>query len=147
MKGFEMVIDVNVNELTRLEGSFPAGERLYVLNLLRFRASAEYPAGVTPVGASGQEAYFKGYLPAFGRIAAAMGITGVKPVWVGAVRGVIAGAAGEEWHAIAIVEYPSVATFRRIAESAEYARTAEPMRRAALEDWRLIAHSKMEMPG
>jgi hypothetical protein len=142
-----MAIEIDVNELARLEAEFPAGTPLYVLNLLSFRASARYPDGVTPVGPTGQDAYFKGYLPAFGRIAAAKGITDVKPVWIGSVRGIIAGAAEDRWHAIAIVEYPSVATFRAIAESADYARTAEPMRRAALEDWRLIAHSKMEMPG
>jgi hypothetical protein len=142
-----MAIDIDVAELARLESTFPDETRLYVLNLLRFRALARYPDGMTPVGATGQEAYFKGYLPAFGRIAAAKGITEVKPVWIGSVRGIIAGAAEDKWHAIAIVEYPSVATFRQIAESAEYAGTAEPFRSAALEDWRLIAHTKMEMPG
>lgn len=141
-----MTIDIEWAELDRLQASMAADTPLYVLNLLRFRLHADYPAGVTPVGESGRDAYFNGYVPAFGAVARAQGVTGVRPIWIGEVAAGIAVAPGERWDAVAIVEYPNLASFRQIVESEAYRATAEPMRRAALEEWRLIGQTKMEMP-
>lgn len=53
----------------------------------------------------------------------------------------------EQWDDIAIVEYPNFAAFRRVVESSDYKTEATPHRKAALEDWRLIATTRMELPG
>jgi hypothetical protein len=132
--------------LARLEAAFPADIPLYVLNLLRFRSEANYPDGVASVGKSGREAYFNGYVPAFREIAQARGVSGVKPVWIGAVAGAIAGSPGEHWDLVAIIEYPSVLNFRQIVDTDIYRAKAEPMRKAALEDWRLFAQTRMDFP-
>ena len=44
-----------------------------------------------------------------------------------------------QWEAIAVVEYPSFAAFRKVVESPIYLRHAEPHRKAALKDWTFIA--------
>ena len=84
---------------------FTADTPIHVLNLLRFRTEAKYPDSVTLVGKTGREAYFNGYVPAFGEIARKQGIVGVKPVWICAVAGGIACLPGERWDAVAIIEY------------------------------------------
>ena len=142
-----MTIEIDMAELERLEACMAVDTPLYVLNLLRFRARAEYPVGVVPVGESGREAYFNGYVPAFGAVAHAQGVTGVKPIWIGTVAAAIATPRGERWDAVAIIEYPNVASFRLVVDTEAYRATAEPMRRAALEEWRLIGQTSMEMPG
>ena len=141
-----MTINIDMIELERLEASMAADTPLYVLNLLRFRTRAEYPSGVVPVGESGREAYFNGYVPAFGAVAQAQGVKGVKPIWIGTVAAGIATMPGERWDAVAIIEYPNVTNFRQIVDTDAYRATAEPMRRAALEEWRLIGQTKLEMP-
>ena len=141
-----MAFDIDVTELVRLEATFTAGTPLYVLNLLRFRTNAEYPEGIAPVGETGREAYFNGYAPAFRAVARDRGVVGVKPVWIGSVAASIVGAPGEQWDAVAIIEYPSVAHFRQVVDTDDYRVRAEPMRKAALADWRLIAQARMDMP-
>ena len=142
-----MTVDIDMAEVERLEATVEADAPVFVLNLLRFRETAEYPAGVAPVGGTGREAYFNGYLPAFGAIAAELGVVGIKPVWIGGVAGAIVGAPDERWDAVAIVEYPRMTSFRQIVGTDAYRTRAEPMRRAALAEWRLIAQTKMAMPG
>jgi len=142
-----MTTEVNLEQLELLAASFPESQHLYMVNLLRFRESAEYGSDVQAAGATGQEAYFKSYLPAFGQVSHNLGIEGIRLVWAGAVVGNVAGASDERWHAAAIVEYPNLQAFRRIVESKAYMLTADPHRRAALEDWRLIATTKLDLPG
>lgn len=116
-----------------LGGSWP----VQMVNLLSFRAHAEYASGDN-AAASGQEAYLNRYVPAFGQVAAALNIK-TSIVWLGGARAAVVAPEGERWDAVAIVEYPDFAAFRRIVESPEYARDADPHRKAALADWRLIA--------
>lgn len=141
-----MAIDIDMTAVRDLEATLESSREIYVLNLLRFRVRAVYPEGMASVGETGREAYFNGYVPAFGSVATDRGVTGVKPVWIGNVAALFAVAAPERWDAIAIVEYPSVAAFLRIVDSDAYRSHAEPMRKAALEEWRLIAQTRMEMP-
>ena len=44
-----------------------------------------------------------------------------------------------------LVEYGNYAAFRAVTESADYERDAAPHRRAALENWRLIAVQKQQI--
>ena len=142
-----MTTDVNIEQLDLLAASFPESQPLSMVNLLQFRKSAEYDLAIQAAGATGEEAYFNGYLPAFGQVSHRLGIEGIRLVWAGAVVGNVAGAKEERWHAVAIVEYPNLQAFRSIVESEAYMLTADPHRRAALEDWRLIASTKLELPG
>jgi hypothetical protein len=141
-----MAAKIDLNVLSVIEGVISSDEPMYVLNLLRFRDRAEYPAGVASVGETGREAYFNGYLPAFGEVAQQRGVAGVAPVWIGEVSGAIAGEATDRWDMLAIVSYAEAQHFRKIVDCQEYRREAEPFRLAALEDWRLIAHRKIDMP-
>jgi hypothetical protein len=127
-----------------LDGKGP----VQMVNLLRYRAATKYPEGSDQPACSGQEAYFQRYIPAFAKVAGAVAPGEVfAPVWVGGVHATLVPAAGETWHAIAIVEYPSFEVLRRIIDSPAYKAEADPHRRAALEDWRFIATQRMDLPG
>ena len=111
-----------------------------MLNLLRYKKHADYGDRTDFGDRSGREAYFQSYVPAFGQIAARSEATkSVRPVFIGAVLACLVGPTDELWDDAALVEYPSLAAFRSIVESSDYQRDAAPHRKAALENWRLIA--------
>ena len=124
--------------------TIPADTPIYMLNLLRYRAQADYGQHPTAAPCSGREAYFQRYVPAFAQVTAG---DGIKPFWVGTVLAQLVAPPGEHWDDVAIVEYPSFAVFQRMIESPAYQAKAEPHRRAALEDWRLIPTAKADLPG
>ncbi|WP_404713692.1 DUF1330 domain-containing protein [Sphingomonas sp. MMS24-J13] len=142
-----MTTDINSENFAQLAEDLPDGQPFYMVNLLRFRDAAAYSDSVTPAGRTGQEAYFNGYLPAFSAVAKDLDLESIRPIFAGMVTGIVAGSADELWHATAIVAYPDFAAFRRIVESDAYQLSADPHRRAALADWRLIAATKLDMPG
>lgn len=126
--------------ISRAAASIPARQPVVMLNLLRYRQQADYPDGVIePL--SGREAYHQRYVPAFGKLASA--IPGIQVLFLGAFQAGIVLAPEETWDEIALVEYPDLDAFRSIVESEDYRVDAEPHRKAALEDWRLIAMSKL----
>ena len=117
-----------------------------MLNLLRYKKQADYGAESELPPCSGKEAYYQRYVPAFAKIASQSEITrDFKPAFVGSVLASLIGSADESWDDIVLVEYGSYAAFRGVAESAEYERDAAPHRRAALENWRLIAMQKQSI--
>ena len=59
-------------------------------------------------------------------------------VFYGAAQAQLAGLPGEQWDDVALVEYRNLGVFRRWVESDFYASQVEPIRRAALADWRLL---------
>ncbi len=119
-----------------------------MVNLIRYRAQADYgeQAGFPPC--SGREAYLGRYVAAFAAVAAkvAPGET-FRPVFLGSVAATVVAPTGEAWDDIAILEYPSFDALRKIIETPEYEAEAAPHRRAALEDWRFVAVLKAELPG
>lgn len=120
-----------------------SGQPLFMVNLLRYNSQATYEGeGFEPC--SGREAYFERYVPAISEMAEG---TGIKPFCVGNALAGIVGPSDEAWDDVAIVEYPSFEAFRTLVESEAYKAKADPHRRAALADWRLIATSKMDLPG
>jgi len=141
-----MSLAINFEAFASIERNLSLGGPFYMLNLLRFRAIAAYEGGFEPAGQTGREAYFGGYLPAFSAVTAALRIVGIAPIFAGSVAGHVAGPIGERWDAIAIVTYPSFDAFRQVVTSKPYARLAEPHRKAALEDWRLVASKKLDLP-
>lgn len=129
--------------INRAAASIPAGQPIVMLNLLRYRQQAEYAnQQIEPL--SGHEAYHQRYVPAFGKLASA--IPGIQVLFLGAVQAGIVIGPEEIWDEVALVEYPSLEAFRSIVESQDYHAEADPHRKAALEDWRLIAMSKETPP-
>ncbi len=118
------------------------GEVLMV-NLLRYNAEARYDGGDQPP-CSGREAYFTRYVPAFAEVTQGQGIAAQ---WVGSVHAALVGPVDEAWDDVAVVRYPSFAAFRAMIEGADYRTKADPHRRAALADWRLLATTAMPLPG
>ncbi len=127
--------------------AIPADTPFLMVNLLRYHPQADYGnrADVTPC--TGREAYYQRYVPAFGKAATELGLTTVKPFWIGGVLAQVVAPAGEQWDDIAIVQYPSFAAFRQLTESPTYLAEADPHRQAALADWRLIATLQQDLPG
>lgn len=113
---------------------------IFMLNLLRYKAQADYGGASEMAPCSGREAYHERYVPAFGQLTQGEGI---QLFWLGSVMARVVGPPDETWDEIALVRYPSFSTFRRLIESEEYKAQADPHRRAALEDWRLIATTQM----
>ena len=137
-------IEMKAGVLVTAAAAIPEDCPVVMVNLLRYKERADY-GGTSDLGpCSGREAYFGRYLPAFAKVAAGIPF---KLLYAGTVFAAVAAPAGERWDDVAVVEYPSLAAFRRVVESAEYAAEAAPHRRAALEDWRLVATVKMELPG
>jgi hypothetical protein len=131
---------IKPEDITAAAAVIPQNTPVYMVNLLRYRERAEYAGGSELQPCSGREAYTQRYVPAF-RALAAPG--GVKVFWLGAVLSGVVVPAGERWDDIGIVEYPAFAAFQRIVESPDYRAQAEPHRKAALADWRLIATTRL----
>lgn len=123
--------------------TIPADTPIYMVNLLRYRDQADYGDQSTAAPCSGREAYFQRYVPAFAQVTEG---DGIKPFWIGNVLAQLVAPPGEHWDDVAIVEYPSFAVFQRMIGSPAYRAQAEPHRRAALADWRLIPTAKADMP-
>ena len=121
-------------------GGIPENTPFLMLNLLRYRKQADYGDRTEFGPRSGREAYFQGYVPAFSAIAARSESTKkIRPILLGAVLARLVGPADEPWDDVALVEYPNFEAFRSVVESPEYQRDAAPHRKAALENWRLMA--------
>ena len=118
----------------------PEGTPFFMLNLLRYKERADYRGRPDVTPCSGREAYHQGYVAAFAKIAEGVA---VEIAWLATVVTELVAPANEHWNELAIVRYPDFAAFRRIVESARYELEAAPHRRAALEDWRLLATVKL----
>ena len=105
-----------------------------MLNLLRFRAVANYPDGSGHAPCSGREAYARYGAAVRQHLAAAGG----KPIWRGATQLTLIGPADEGWDEVLLVHYPSRAAFLRMVSDRDYV-AASVHRTAALSDSRLIA--------
>ncbi len=137
------LIEVTPEAINRAAASIPAGQPVVMMNLLHFRKQAEYGKQQNE-SISGRDAYYHRYLPAWGKLASA--IPGIQVLFLGAVQAGLVVGPEDLWDEVALVEYPSMKAFQSIAESQDYRVEADPHRRAALEDWRLIAMSKMTPP-
>ena len=126
--------------------AYPADTPLFVLNLLRFRDQAHYGDGIAPAGATGRECFLQGYMPAFAQVAAAVGVEGVHPIFIGEAVGSFIRADDPAWDVVAIIQYPSGDAFRRIALSPEYGAIAAPYQDASLETSRLIGCAPGQAP-
>ncbi|NNL68297.1 MAG: DUF1330 domain-containing protein [Myxococcales bacterium] len=119
----------------------PEDGPIVMINLLRFREQAEYPAGFAATPCTGPEAYGR-YSEAVQPLLAGVG---GRPIWVGLVRETLIAAGDESWHQAFLVEYPSRKAFLDMVSSPDYQAIA-PHRTAALADSRLIASSGAVLP-
>lgn len=114
----------------RIEG------RVVMLNLLRFRKTADYSAAphlapAAPIsGAAAFKLYIEHTLPHLEK-------SGGEIVFLGKGGGFLIGPAGERWDLAALVRQNSVADFLAFASNQEYA-AGLGHRAAALEDSRLL---------
>ena len=106
---------------------------IVMINLLRYREQADYPAGFDATPCSGREAYLRYSAVALHKVAE----VGGKLVWMGSVKGAVIAPEGEEWDDAVLVYYPSRQAFLDMLSQPDY-RAAAVHRSAALADSRLL---------
>lgn len=141
MSSITVVPDVTL--LPEIEKQLPAGVPIVMVNLVSFKSQADYGVDSEETPCSGFEAYTTRYIPAFGEVVKKLGADSGKVLYMGACHVGIVAPVDEKWDMVVIVEYPSFAGFRIVAESKEYQELASHHRLAALANWRLIATTKM----
>ena len=135
---------IKINGCSMDEAARALGDgEVLMLNLLRYNAQAQYDRSGQQA-CSGREAYFTRYVPAFAEVTQGQGIAAQ---WIGTVQAALVAPADEAWDDVAIVRYPSFAAFREMIGGADDQAKAEPHRRAALADWRLLATTPLPRPG
>jgi len=113
----------------------PQNAPIHMLNLIRLRARAAYPADHPNHGKemSGLEAYRE-----YGRTAGPIfRRLGGRQVWAGRPEAVLTGPITERWDLAFIAEYPSSLAFAEMIRDPEY-REHVKHRQAAVDDSRLI---------
>jgi uncharacterized protein (DUF1330 family) len=115
--------------------SLPRDAPIRMLNLIKFREWADYPAGHRNhgKGLTGREAYalYKaGIAPILARLGAAM-------VWQGPLECAVTGPAGE-WDEGFVMGYPNSAAFMGLVKDPGYGAEVLAHRTAAVADSRLI---------
>lgn len=109
-----------------------------MVNLLWFRQKPEYAIGFEDARPDVHGAYYEAYAGAFMIVAETLGVEGVEVVFVGSRKAGLVVDIDDDWDDIVIVRYQSFMDFRRIVESDEYVRQADPHRVASVANWRLI---------
>lgn len=113
-----------------------------MLNLLRYRDQAAYPAdsGFSPC--SGRDAYYLRYASVAQQRVASFG---GHVIWFGHPVASLIGPADERWDDVILVGYSDYADFLKLMNDAEY-RTVVIHRTAALTDSRLVAMKQATLP-
>jgi uncharacterized protein (DUF1330 family) len=116
---------------------------IQMINLLRFRAEADYPADHANAseGLSGETAYQRYMAGTAPHIAA----VGARVIWAGSPNLVLIGPSEERWDLAFIVEYPNVSAMLTMLGNPDYQKVAVH-RTAALDDSRLIRCAPREIP-
>lgn len=115
--------------------ALPRDTVIHMLNLVRFKDAATYPADhpLADQGLTGAEAYGRYGTdsgPIFKRV-------GGRIVWRGAMAAMVIGPDAERWDAMFIAEYPTSAAFMEMVTDPVY-RQAVIHRQAAVKTSRLI---------
>ena len=112
-----------------------SGEPVFMLNLLKFKARADY---IPPEDVTGQTAYQR-YASAFGDMLREAGVEGVETVFGGSANSVLIGDSDTaNWDAVALVRYPDAETMFALVSSEAY-RSIHFHRKAGLEGQVLIS--------
>ena len=116
--------------------------KVVMLNLLRFRAKADYTdlESIKPeeeiTGEEAYQLYMNNTWPELKK-------AGGRVLFYGKSKSFLIGPESEEWDAVLLVEHQSVAKFIEFAQNEDYLRTAGH-RTASLEDSRLLPMSENE---
>jgi uncharacterized protein (DUF1330 family) len=115
--------------------ALPRDEPIWMLNLVQYRALAEYPAGHAHAGQglTGARAYkLYGEIsgPIFDRVGGAI-------AWRGNIQLMLTGPEGEAWDTVFIAHYPSAGAFLAMVTDPDY-RRAVVHRQAAVFNSRLV---------
>jgi uncharacterized protein (DUF1330 family) len=124
--------------------ALPRDEPIWMLNQVRFRARAEYPAdhadaGLDRTGKDAYREYSRTSEPVFTRV-------GGQIVWRSAMQSLLIGPPGEQWDTVFIARYPSAGAFLEMITDAEY-RRAVVHRQAGVETSRLIRCQQLSGDG
>ena len=115
--------------------ALPRDQTIHMLNLIRVRPLADYPAGHPDhgKGLTGLDAY-----RAYGRTSAAIfARVGGRQVWAGRPEALLTGPEDERWDLAFIAEYPNAGAFLAMLTDPEY-REHVKHRTAGVEESRLI---------
>ncbi|GAA0866925.1 DUF1330 domain-containing protein [Sphingopyxis soli] len=115
--------------------ALPRDTKIHMLNLVRFKDEATYPADhpLADRGLSGAEAYAN-----YGRDSGpVLQRVGGSIVWRGSMEAMLIGPDGEKWDAMFVAEYPNSGAFMEMVTDPVY-RQAVVHRQAAVETSRLI---------
>ena len=104
-----------------------------MLNLLRYRAAADYSGHPQESPCSGKAAYARYAAQAI----ACVESCGGRMVFGGAAHATVIGPDDEQWHDVLLVEYPNAQAFLDMMVSERY-RACAYHREAAIEDSRLV---------
>lgn len=122
--------------------NLPENTPIYMLNLVKLHAAAQYPASSAMPACTGAQAYLTRYIPAFRKIAHDLGDI-AEPIYAGHEPVNVIALPGESWDLVALVKYRDVEAFKAVTRSQEYKETAAPHREAAIKEWKLIGSVKM----
>lgn len=130
----EVYIDPGRENFDRFK-QLPRDTPIHMLNLIKFKDLADYPADHPNhgKGLTGREAYAI-YIAAFQAIVAG---SGAAMVWEAPMECVVTGPEGE-WDEAFVMGYPDAGAFFAMVKDEAYARDALPHRTAAVADSRLI---------
>lgn len=124
--------------------SLPRDEPIWMLNQVRYRPLALYPADHPDanLGRTGEEAYQeygRTTDPIFSRL-------GGKVVWRGTMQAIVTGPESETWDTIFIANYPSAGAFLAMVTDSDY-REAVKHRQAAVLTSRLVRCQQQDASG
>ncbi|RZU01080.1 DUF1330 domain-containing protein [Rivibacter subsaxonicus] len=125
---FDPSIDPTADQVRELRDAGPDGP-VVMLNLLKFREHANYPAGSPHAPCSGADAYRR-YQTAF--VETVGDVSHAEVVWEGQVDKTFIGDATQDWDKCLLVRYPSRQHFLSMMANAAY-REALVHRYAGLE--------------
>ncbi len=126
-------IEPSASQMQQLLQDIAVPGPIVMINLLRFHAHADYPAGFEATPCSGREAYQR-----YGAVAVVKVVeAGGKILWMANAKLSVIAPEGETWDEAVLVQYPSRAAFVQMVQRPDYL-AAAPHRTAALADSRLI---------
>ena len=124
--------------------ALPRDKPIQMLNLVKLKSRADYPAGHPDHGKdlTGQDAY-----RAYGRTTAHIfKRVGGRQVWAGKPQVMVTGPGSEAWDLAFIAEYPTADAFFAMVRDPEY-RVLVAHRTAGVADSRLLRLEPVEDPG
>lgn len=123
----------SARQLDQLLALDPSMGPVAMINMLKYRESADYGDRVDEKPCSGRDAYGRYSESAFPIVAELEG----KPVWMSTVEHVFIAPEEEHWDDVVIVQWPTLLAFQKLMQRPDYHAIAFH-RDAALADSRLI---------